>query len=122
MKKEIKKISIADLAIIDFVEKGGIVDKKGNVISHLGRKLKKIAMTNDKRHKNYYESVFAYYNGRTRRVKVHRIVAFIKFGYDFLGKGIMVRHLDDNGLNNTYDNIELGTWQDNYNDRLKNNK
>ena len=34
MKKEIKKISIADLAIIDFVEKGGIVDKKGNVISH----------------------------------------------------------------------------------------
>lgn len=122
MKKEIRKISIADLAIIDFVEKGGTVDKQGNVISHLGRRLKKIVATNDYRHKNYYESVPIYYSGRSRRVKVHRIIAFIKFGYDFLERGIMVRHLDDNGLNNTFDNIELGTWYDNYADRLKNNK
>lgn len=122
MKKEIRKISIADLAIIEFVKKGGVVDKQGNVISHLGRKLKKIVATNDKRHKNYYESVPIYYSGRSRRVKVHRIIAFIKFGYNFLEKGIMVRHLDDNGLNNTFNNIELGTWYDNYADRLKNNK
>lgn len=50
------------------------------------------------------------------RVKIHKLVAFQKFGNAMFEEGIMVRHLDGDGFNNLPDNIALGTCQDNADD------
>ncbi len=50
---------------------------------------------------------------RTMHVKVHRLVAYQKFGAALFEEGIEVRHLDNNKLNNSEDNIALGTHQQN---------
>lgn len=50
-------------------------------------------------------------------VGVHRLVAFQKFGKKMLEKGIQVRHLDGNPLNNLEYNIEIGTASQNHFDK-----
>jgi hypothetical protein len=46
-------------------------------------------------------------------VNTHRLQAFQKYGYKLFEKGIMVRHLDGNSLNNSWDNIFIGNNSDN---------
>ena len=48
-----------------------------------------------------------------RRVYIHRLMAFKKFGDQVFAPGTVVRHLDNNPLNNTYNNIAIGTQADN---------
>lgn len=50
-------------------------------------------------------------------VYVHRLVAFQKFGFKIFEEGMQVRHIDGNPLNNTDDNIEIGTASDNMMDK-----
>ncbi|HWY13228.1 MAG TPA: HNH endonuclease [Bacteroidia bacterium] len=56
-------------------------------------------------------------NGKMRYVAVHRFVAYQKFGNKIFKKGMQVRHLDSNSLNNNYDNIGIGTSKENNNDK-----
>lgn len=62
---------------------------------------------------------FAIRNGPGNPVKVlvHRLVAYQKFGGQIFQKGLQVRHIDGNKLNNREDNIEIGTQSDNMMDR-----
>lgn len=53
----------------------------------------------------------------TRKVQVHRLAAYQKFGEAIFQDGVQVRHLDDNSKNNLEDNIGIGTQQDNMMDR-----
>lgn len=46
-------------------------------------------------------------------VDVHRLVAYQKYGDELFEKGIEVRHLDGDKLNNSPDNIALGTHSQN---------
>ena len=43
----------------------------------------------------------------------HRLLAYQKYGDDLFKEGIEVRHLDGNPLNNSVDNITIGTHSDN---------
>lgn len=52
-------------------------------------------------------------NGKVKRVPFHRMVAYAKFGDDIYIDGIVVRHLDGNPLNNSWDNIAIGSHSDN---------
>ena len=52
-----------------------------------------------------------------KKVKVHKLQAYQKFGEKMFEKGIMVRHLDGDSLNNYNDNIAIGTNSDNQMDR-----
>lgn len=52
-------------------------------------------------------------NGKTYPVLIHRLQCYKKFGMSLFEKGIMVRHLDGNRLNNSVDNLVLGTSRDN---------
>lgn len=56
-------------------------------------------------------------NSEDHPIYYHRLQAYQKFGDKIFEKGIMVRHLDGNPLNNSYDNIEIGTNSDNQMDR-----
>lgn len=55
---------------------------------------------------------------RVRYFQEHRVVAFRKYGEIVFEKGIMVRHLDGNKLNNTPNNLAIGYNQDNVNDHM----
>lgn len=48
----------------------------------------------------------------------HRVIAFRKYGSIVFEKGILVRHLDGNKINNSPDNLVIGTNQDNVNDHV----
>ena len=55
--------------------------------------------------------------GSPRRLMVHKLAAFQKFGDACFEKGIQVRHLDGNRKNNSPDNIKIGSASENSYDR-----
>lgn len=52
---------------------------------------------------------------KKRFVRVHQLVAWEKYGVDML-LAELIRHIDGNKNNFNYNNILLGTWQDNMDD------
>jgi hypothetical protein len=46
-------------------------------------------------------------------ILAHRFIAYQKFGNKIFDKTLMIRHLNGNSLDNSWDNLELGTNQDN---------
>ena len=52
-------------------------------------------------------------NGKTYPILIHRLQGYKKFGMLLFEKGIMIRHLDGNRLNNNINNLALGTSRDN---------
>jgi hypothetical protein len=53
-------------------------------------------------------------------VSVHRLQAYQKHGDEIFGENIHVRHLNGNPLDNSYDNILIGSVSENSLDRPKN--
>lgn len=49
-------------------------------------------------------------------LKHHRLLAYELFGEDIFKKGIVVRHINGNRLDNYPENIKIGTTRDNYYD------
>jgi hypothetical protein len=82
--------------LLKAVQRGYTVDRMGNVFDSGGNLV------------NTYNCDGYLYFGH---VKVHRFVAYFKFGDSIFSNE--VRHLDDNSLNNTWDNIGIGTRLDN---------
>lgn len=64
-----------------------------------------------------YQKIQITLDGKCKEVFTHRIQAFKKFGRKMYETGIQVRHLNDIKIDNSWDNIELGTAKDNYQDR-----
>lgn len=56
---------------------------------------------------------------KNRRVRVHRLQAYQKFKDKIYGSNIVVRHLNGNSLDNSFNNIGIGTQVDNAIDRPK---
>lgn len=57
----------------------------------------------------------------SRTVPAHRLIAYLKYGEKAL-QAECVRHLNDNSLDNSWDNIALGTHYDNHLDAVRNGK
>jgi len=51
--------------------------------------------------------------GRVIPVKVHQLQAYQKFGQEMFQQGIQVRHLNGDKLDNSWDNIAIGTASEN---------
>jgi hypothetical protein len=51
-------------------------------------------------------------------VRLHKLVAYVKFGNIVFEPGVVVRHLDGNSMNNSLDNIDIGSNYDNVKDRI----
>lgn len=86
----------------------------GNVYSHKN-KLRKLKKQDD-----YYcfnIRVPKEEGRKTYPIRVHRLLAYQKFGDKMFEPNIVVRHWDNNSLNNLDDNIVLGTQHDNMMDR-----
>lgn len=97
--------------IVHFVRRGGRVSKDGKtVIGIRGREIKQ--RRKDKKGRPYMTiSVSA------NPVEVHQVVACLKFGEEAFLAAESVRHLNDDSLDNSRENIAIGTHSDNAFDR-----
>ncbi len=57
------------------------------------------------------------HEGCSYPVLLHKLAAYQKYGEAAFEEGIVVRHLDNNSLNNELDNIAIGSQSDNMMDR-----
>lgn len=89
-------------------EKGYIVNNNGEVF-YKERKRK----LNYKTDTNQYAFFNVRINGKSKKIYVHRLQAYQKYGDIIFEKDIVVRHLNNNSNDNSYDNIGIGTQQEN---------
>lgn len=100
------------------VIRGYRVDRDGQVVSPAGRPVKATAEGH-----GYLTFGFRLGVGHPRgtqcAIKVHRLQAFQKFGKAAFEPGIVVRHMNGNRLDASWDNIEIGTHRENSADICK---
>lgn len=103
-------LSKNNLAIVEALQKGYKIEN-GEVLNHLHKKINFILTK-----KGYPIISVSIWNTRYP-VKVHRLVAYQKFGNAIFEKGIEVRHLNGNKLDFSFENISIGTAKENSQDK-----
>lgn len=103
-------MTIAQARIVDIYNKGYRVTKEGVLLNPKGKELKPTTREGYKR-----------FTVRTKIghavVLVHRLQAYSKFGKEMFKEGIQVRHLNGNSLDNSFENIAIGTASQNAMDK-----
>lgn len=100
-------LSKSNQNLIDIYNKGyRIID--GN-INYKG----KIIIPTSTNKKGYYIISVRNNNGGRCKILIHRIIGYQKYGNELFKKGLMLRHLNGNNKDNSYDNIVIGTNYDN---------
>ncbi len=87
-------------------EKGYRVTKGGDLLSSKREKIGYIDT-------HGYERTTIRINSKDVVIKTHRLQAYQKYGDKLYKDCIVVRHLNGNSLNNSWDNIAIGTQSDN---------
>lgn len=89
-------------------KKGYFVDSLGNVFNKNKRPIKL-----SKSNSGYLSFNTRISFNRITRVFVHRLQAFQKFGDSIFNKGTHVRHLNGVSIDNSFENIGIGSQSDN---------
>jgi len=98
-------------------KKGYRVLECGAVVSHKDNNLKlQVKKVNGK---SYYRFSLRM-DGKNTNVMVHRLQAYQKYKGKTFKEGIVVRHRDDDSLNNSKKNILIGTQAQNMKDKYRN--
>ncbi len=106
--------------ILVAVEKGYTIDFWGNVTGPEGRHLSLIIKQPHKDGACYHRfSVKRWTGRRNYNVLVHQFQAYFKYGEALLKKGVQVRHLNGDSLNNSRANVVIGSQLQNSLDRRK---
>ena len=87
-------------------EKGYYVNGLGEVFSRKGNQLKLTA------YNGYYQFSIRV-KGKKYHVKVHRLQAYQKFKDRIYDPTLVIRHLNGNSFDNSFNNIGIGTHHDN---------
>lgn len=104
--------------LIKAYEKGYRVDTEGNVISPKNNLIKTFRQNQEREY-----LVFSFRIEKdVRKIKVHRLQAYQKFGDEMFKEGIQVRHQNNNPLDNSWGNILIGTQSENYQDGVNKDK
>lgn len=101
-------------ALIHIVRKGYKICPEGIVTNPSGRI---VSGTNQQ---GYMRFNVRLPSKKHSKVFFHRLQAYFKYGGSVMKKGVQVRHLDGNSLNNSWINIAIGTASDNMMDIPKN--
>lgn len=96
--------------------KGYRINKQEIVLNTLNKELK----PNIKKTGYYTFSIRI--NGRVSNVFVHKLQAYQKYGNTLFNNDIVVRHYNGNSLDNSEDNILIGTQSDNMMDKSEINR
>lgn len=86
--------------------KGYRISKCGDIINKNGVKVVGYV-------KRGYRQFGCKYKGKMFNVGVHRLQAYQKYQDRIFDEDVVVRHLNGNSLDNSFDNIEIGTARDN---------
>lgn len=105
-----------NLNLIIAKEKGYYSDILGNIYSPF----QKLNLIKTNSNTTPYYVFGVRYKNKVRIIMTHRFIAYLKFGDKIFDEGIVVRHLNSNSLDNSYENILLGTHTDNMRDKSKN--
>ena len=87
-------------------EKGYRVTKEGQLLNPKGIKIGSVGSAG-------YENLGFNINKKFTSISTHRLQAYQKYGDKLYEDGIVVRHLNGNALDNSWDNISIGTQRDN---------
>lgn len=101
----------ANLAIIQMFNKGYTCDKLGNVYNPKGHIVN--GSTRKFRNSEYYKTLSFKLDSIPYSILKHRFIAFCKFKHDLFKEEMVVRHLNGNSLDNSWNNIEIGTHSQN---------
>jgi len=101
MSSPIKSLSKNNEVLLYAYSMGYHTDGQGHVISSRGNCLR---LNADTKGYLYFNVKFL---SRSKKVGVHRLVAYQKFGDALFVEDIQVRHLDGNHLNNAWNNIAV---------------
>jgi len=100
-------------AVIEAKRTGMRVDPDGSMIGKRGNVLaSSIGATK-------YPRFSVYLEGFRVTAEVHKLQAYQKFGDLVFQEGKEIRHLNGNPADNSWDNIALGTYQENMMDKTK---
>jgi hypothetical protein len=110
--ERIMELSKSNKALICAYKKGYRVKKDGSV-KGLRKNSLKLSIYN-----GYYKFNVKM-NGNSFSIKVHRLVAYQKYGEKLFKEGIQVRHLNNNKRDNSFSNISIGTASENALDKPK---
>lgn len=96
--------------VIEAFNRGYVVSLEGKAYNKNGKEVGFLTKTPDE-----YESykICIKINKKPASIAVHRLQAFQKYGYKMFEKGVLVRHFDGDSLNNSWENILIGTDSDN---------
>lgn len=95
------------------LSRGYTMDKHGNLFNPKGIEIKGYINTKS----NYSIKVTAIrVDGKGVNIPFHRFQAYLKFGNEIFKDGIEVRHLNGDSLDNSFENIDIGTHSDNMQD------
>lgn len=89
---------------------GYTVDQCGNVYGPTGARLQLIE-------KQYTRMRYLAFSVRDSKLKVHRFVAFLKFGSAALRPKVHIRHFNGDSFDNNWDNLVLGSQSENEMDK-----
>jgi len=102
--------------IIEAYNKGYKINKEGNIINPKGKLLRGFTQ-------EYKGYVCKYLNLRFENgfctFSIHRLQAYQKFGESMFKRGMEVRHLNGDSLDNSWENIGIGTHSQNMMDISK---
>lgn len=107
-------LSLKNKILLTAIEKGYYISKEGIVFNKDGKEVKPQIFNGYKRF-----SVRSSYLNHPMPIQFHRLQAYKKFGNKIFDPTLEVRHIDGNSLNNSLDNIELGTASENTFDKSK---
>lgn len=112
-------MGVRNQAIRIAFRKGYRVTECGCNVEYKGRTRKlQVKIVNGK---EYYRFTIRV-RDKSVNILVHRLMAYQKYKGKTFKEGIVIRHRDDNSLNNSKKNILLGTQSQNMKDRWRNAK
>ena len=112
---DITKLSTLNKIILVAYYKGYRV--RNGIVYNSNNKVVKKHYIDNRGYLRFSCNVDKYLHQRIGSVRIHKFVAFQKFGDKVFEPNIVVRHLDGDQTNNHEDNIEIGTQSDNVYDR-----
>ncbi len=90
-----------------------LAQSKGYYIDKLGIIYSKRGVVKGNINKKGYRMFIMRSNNRLYNVATHRLVGYQKFGDKIFETNMLIRHLNGNPSDNSYDNIGIGTPSDN---------
>ena len=88
-------------------DRGYRVTKEGQLFNPKGKVIGEYAYSRS------YKKTAILINKKKTNISTHRLQAYQKYGDKLFEDGIVVRHLNGNSLDNSWDNIAIGTLKDN---------